>query len=430
MNQYPFPKKSWTGSVFGLFLFAMLLLARDTLITSVKLGFYKSQFLMLALIGLLFVIFLVYNRRNLRAIVADRRMLVMAVFAAILLLPMLVKRDWQIMYLSILLCLLFPVFLTYFTDYCTVARYYVGILTALSAYSVIATYLFRQLVWAGVLQVPVCVNDAGMEFYDFLLCFGVTDPFWHRNFGIFREPGVYQFFLLLGLYLNHYAVSWRKETTRWLVSALLVITMFTTYAIGGFIETGLFAVFVYFEKKYYRGKLGRWLGVSVIVAMVAAVGFLLIRMRMPGFAASPLYELYDMFIRLTTDSESLVDRFSAIFTDVKFFVKNPLTGAKIAPVLHGTNHNTSSTLVLYAILGFFGGTLHIATWVALLWKKERNVIANLILLGIFLMSFNTQNLTADVFFWLFPCMALIQRGLPFLKLPMKGEKTDGKGIAS
>ena len=430
MKQYPFPKKSGTGSVFGLFLFAMLLLARDTLITSVKLGFYKSQFLMLALIGLLGAVFLIYNRQNLRAIVTDRRVLAMVVFSAILLLPMLVKRDWQIMYLSILLCLLFPVFLTYFTDYSTVARYYVGILTALGVYSVIATYLFRQLVWAGIFQVPVRVNDAGMEFYDFLLCFGVTDPYWHRNFGIFREPGVYQFFLLLGLYLNHYAVSWRKETTRWLVSALLVITMFTTYAIGGFIETGLFAVFVYFEKKYYRGKPGRWLGVSVIVVMVAAVGFLLIRMRMPGFAASPLYELYDMFIRLTTDSESLIDRLSAIFADVVFFLQHPLVGERIAPVLHGTNHNTSSTLVLFAMLGFFGGALHIATWVALLWKKERNVIANLILLGIFLMSFNTQNLTADVFFWLFPCMALIRRGLPLLKLPKKGEKTDGTGIAS
>lgn len=430
MKQYPFPKNRWTTAGFGVIVFLLLLLARDTLFTSVIIGFYRSQFLMLAVMGLLVLSFLIDNRRNLREIVTDRRVLAMAFFAAVLLIPMLLKRDWQIMYFSILLCLLFPVFLTYFTDYGAVARYYVVILTALSVYSVIATYLLRRLVWAGVFSAPIRFNDAGMYFYDFLLCFGVIKQFWHRNFGIFREPGVYQFFLLLGLYLNHYAVCWKKEGTRWLVSVLLVITMLSTYSIGGFIELGLFAVFLYFEKKYYRSKLGRWLGIGVVAAVAAVLGILLVRMRMPGFAESPLYELYDMFIRLTTDSDSLLDRFSAIFTDVKFFLQHPLVGEKIAPVLHGTNHNTSSTLVLYAILGFFGGTLHLVTWAALLWKKERSVIGNLILMGIFLMSFNTQNLTADVFFWLFPCMALTQRGLPLLKFPKKGEKTDGTGIAS
>ena len=30
------------------------------------------------------------------------------------------------------------------------------------------------------------------------------------------------------------------------------------------------------------------------------------------------------------------------------------------------------------------------------------------------MSFNTQNLTWDLFFWLFPMVALCQRGLPLI----------------
>ena len=32
MKQYPFPKNRWTAAAFGLFLFAMLLLARDIVI--------------------------------------------------------------------------------------------------------------------------------------------------------------------------------------------------------------------------------------------------------------------------------------------------------------------------------------------------------------------------------------------------------------
>ena len=122
-----------------------------------------------------------------------------------------------------------------------------------------------------------------------------------------------------------------------------------------------------------------------------------------------------MFLRLTTPSDSSVDRTSALMTDLRMFLDHPLLGAKIAPVLHGTNHNTSSTLILFAIAGIAGGVLHLISWIALLWKKERNVLGNLVLLLIFLMSFNTQNLVADVFFWLFPVMALTERGLPLFR---------------
>ena len=415
MKQYPFPKSRWTDIALGVYLFAMLLLARDTLITSVKLGFYKSQFLMLALMGLLGAAFLIYNRRNLREIVTDRRLLLMALLALLLLLPMLVKRDWQMMYLSILLCLIFPVFLTFFTDTNRVAKYYVVILTLLSVYALFCTYVLRKLGYAGIVPRPSTrTNDAGMVFFDYGLCFAVDHMFWHRNFGIFREPGVYQFFLLLGLYLNHYQARWEREGTRWIFTGLLAVTMISTYSIGGFAELGLFAVFLYLDKKYYRTKLGRWVGVGCIAAAVAVVIAVFIESRKPEFVYSPLYELYDMFLRLTTASDSSVDRGSALITDLRMFLQHPLLGSKIAPVLHGTNHNTSSTLILFAITGVFGGLIHLGTWVSLLWKKERNVFGNLLLLLIFLMSFNTQNLVADVFFWLFPVMALVERGLPLL----------------
>ena len=416
MKQYPFPENRFTKAIFGLVLFALLLLARDTLITSVVLGFYKSQFLMIAIMGLLALAFLLYNRRSWKAILKDNRILLMLSLSALPVLIMVVKRDWQMMYFSILLCLLFPVFLTFFTDSRRVAKYYVVLLTALSVYALVATYPLRNLVFQGVIGEPALrVNSAEMEFYDFYLCFAVNNPYWHRNFGIFREPGVYQFFVILGLYLNHYLVEWKKEGVRWLVSGLLALTMISTYAIGGFAEMGLFAVFLFLDKGYYKTKVGRWLaGICVGVAVAVPV-LVYIQSRKLYFAESPLFELYDMFIRLTTDSDSAVDRVSALMTNARLYLAHPLVGEKIAPVLHGTNHNTSSTLILFAILGTLGGIVHLASWVALLWKKDRNLLGNLLLMLIFLMSFNTQNLTTDVFFWLFPCMALAERGLPLLK---------------
>ena len=106
---------------------------------------------------------------------------------------------------------------------------------------------------------------------------------------------------------------------------------------------------------------------------------------------------------------------------LEIFVEHPVAGDTIANVLHGTNHNTSSTLLLFAILGMAGGMVNVAAWVALAWERNRRLFGNLVLLVILFMSFNTQNLVANVYFWLFPMMALAERGLPKLKLSSKKE---------
>ena len=428
MNDYRFPENKWTKALFGLFLFAMLLLARDTLVTSSLLGFNKAQALMLALAAILGGAFLAVNRKNLKAVVTDRRLAVMALFAAVLLLPMLVKRDWQMMYFSILFCLLFAVFLTYFVSLRDVAKCYVVILTLLGAYSLVATYGLKELAQAGILNVPVFYNANNWDFYNFGLGYVVTWELWYRNFGIFREPGVYQFFLLLALYLNNYAVNWKRNWTLWLVNGILAVTMVSTFAIGGIAEMGLLAVFVYFDKKWYREKAGRIAGLCAVLAVLAVLAHILITINTTTFEFSIYYEFYDMFLRLTTSSDSSVDRLSAIVTDLSFFLKHPLFGDTIAGVLHGTNHNTSSTLILYAIFGVLGGSLNVAAWIALVWEKKRAVLGNLCLLVILFMSFNTQNLVADVFFWLFPVMALTERGLAYFRT--KGGQSNGKDFAA
>ena len=165
-----------------------------------------------------------------------------------------------------------------------------------------------------------------------------------------------------------------------------------------------------------------------MAAVLAVLAHILITIQTTTFVFSIYYEFYDMFLRLTTSSDSSVDRLSAIATDLSFFLKHPLFGDTIAGVLHGTNHNTSSTLILYAFFGVLGGSLNVAAWSALVWEKKRAVLGNLCLLVILFMSFNTQNLVADVFFWLFPVMSLTERGLAYFRT--KGGQSNGKDFAA
>jgi len=407
--------------VFGLYLMAMLLLSRDTLISSCLIGFTQSQVLMFGLVLLLGAAFVWRNRRQLPAILKDRRMFLLLASTVILLVPMILKRDWQLMYFSVLLCLLFPVFLSYFTTSREIAKYYVITLTALGIYSMFATYILREMVRAGLFTVPIFYNSNEWPFLHFGLAYAVKWDYWHRNFGIFREPGVYQFFILLAVFLNNYFVDWDKNWKLWLCNVALAFTMLTTFAIGGFAEMGLFILFVYFDKKWYRENWGKIAGVVFLLAMAAIVGYILYSIQQPNFGLTVFYEFYDMFIRLFSNSNSATDRMDAIVTNLEIFTRNPILGDMVVSVLHGTEHNTSSTLLLYAIGGVACGTLNVMAWVALAWKRERSVIGNLVLLLTLFMSFNTQNLIANVYFWLFPMMALTERGLPMLKKLTKKE---------
>lgn len=207
MKLYPFPEKKWVQVLLAGFLTALLLLARDTLITTCLVGFGKSQLLGMALVALAGLTFVLWNRHRLKEILTDKRMVWAGVFALALLGPMLIKRDWQLMYVSILFCPLTAILLSYFVSYQHLSKLYVCILSVLAGYSLLAAYVLKPMVMNAQMTAPVFYNSQNWDFYNFGLSFVVTWPTWFRNFGIFREPGVYQFFLVLGLYLNNYTVS-------------------------------------------------------------------------------------------------------------------------------------------------------------------------------------------------------------------------------
>ena len=133
MNDYRFPENKLTKICFPLFLLALQLVARSTMFTSTIIGFNLSQTIMIGLVLLTGLVFLVYNRRNLKQILLDRRMLAFAAAALVVLGPMVIKQDWQVMYFTILLCWFFAIFLTYFTTVSELAFWYVGIMVVLAS---------------------------------------------------------------------------------------------------------------------------------------------------------------------------------------------------------------------------------------------------------------------------------------------------------
>ena len=107
MKQYRFPENKFVTLCFPVVLLALQMVASSTMYTSTFLGFGRSQALMIGLVLAVGVAFLLVNRKHLKEIFLDRRMIAFSCAAVVVLLPMLVKQDWQLMYFTILLHLLF-----------------------------------------------------------------------------------------------------------------------------------------------------------------------------------------------------------------------------------------------------------------------------------------------------------------------------------
>ena len=395
-------------AISGLFLGA-LVLNRDCLYSGTLLGFTLAQFGMLAVMLLGAISFLGQNYRCWKELLTDRRILFALAAGAVIVLPMFFKRDWQLMYFSIWLAVLFGVFVSLFLSLEEGAKLYLKILSALSVYSLLCAYGLRFLPDRGLLKLPVVVNSAKVEYYFFGASFVPITFVKFRNFGIFREPGVYQYFLILGLYLNNYQVRWDSEKKLWAVNILLAVTTVSTFATGGLVELALLVVVLFFDKGWHRKKAGRLAALAVILLGGAVTVY--------SFATKGLLYagIVDALSKFDPNHESMTDRAGSIIENTKIFLRHPLVGGGIREVLYVVANNTSSSTILYAVLGILGGTLNAAAWVALTWREDRKLLSWLAVTVILFMSFNTENYITNPYFWLFPVMAVCQRVLPAIR---------------
>ena len=419
MTYYRFPDNKLVKLCFPLALLILQMVARSTMYTSTFLGFTLSQAVMIGTIVLIGFTFLAVNRKNLKAVLTDRRMLLFGMAAMVILLPMLVKGDWQLMYFTILLSWFFAIFLTYFTTVEELGKYYVLILTALSALSLVGLFVLKPMVHMGWIPGNPFDSPGGWHMFNFGLTF-VCDKNLHmvnalRNFGIFREPGLFQPFLFVAIQLNNYTVNWDKPWKMWAVDAVLFMTLLTTFATGGVLALGIYIVFLFFDKGLYRVRR-----MQILAAAVVAAGILLLvyALRKGGSWA---YELIGMVEKFVYRSYSFDARIESVVADAELFVSHPILGADMNEVVYAVPNNTATSAILFAVFGIVGGCVHVLSWAALAWRKERHWMMNVILMVILFIPFNTQNVMHDMFFWLFPAMALAQWCLTRLNM-MKMKK--------
>ena len=226
-NNEIFNKKQIRTAYMYLYIFLMLLLCRDSLVSTTILGFPKSLFLTLIISIPNFIIFI----KKIKAEgLKSYRVYIFIILVLNIILTMIIKSDYQLYNFSLLVFIFIGFVVSYVYEYKEFIKAFINIMIFISMYSLITTYLFKPLIIHTGINFPTIINSVNNVFYNFIFSFALTAESYIRNFGFFREPGVYQVFIILALifltFVKNIKIKSRKKIIYTLIFTVTILSTF------------------------------------------------------------------------------------------------------------------------------------------------------------------------------------------------------------
>lgn len=230
-------------------------------------------------------------------------------------------------------------------------RYYTRILDIISVFSLIG-YALHAVSMTLVEKLPAVINTTGIYYYNMLFAVIPQDiPYvTHRLYGIFREPGVFALYLILGLLFELFNKS-RPFNIKRLV--LYVVALILTFSTAGY----LCAFLLFFTWICQRSCMHQHRKVKILLFFVGVISII-------GMLSSPM--IYNrVFSKFFVGGPSTMSRFGAFEINLRIAFRDILhlifgSGFEFTNrefVLLGkevfgiTIHNTNTILKMLAVCG-------------------------------------------------------------------------------
>ena len=267
-----------------------------------------------------------------------------------------------------------------------------------SVYSLVATYTLLPLVMQWDISLfSSSDNFLGTPFLDMGLAFSVKWDGLMRNQGIFREPGVFQFFLLVALVVEMFFVRRKIKPVFILVLTITLITTFSTT--GYFCSIPLLLAFFI--------KDGSKICIKNLFLVLAIIFGLLLLINLSE-ESSFLFSRSINKVGQDTDNISTLVRGYSILNVLEMSLYSPIWGSSFCNGLtyivqnfndYGTDDVTGTMFIIIMGLGY-----PIGFWCNINFYKfcslfNKNIyVKSLIFISLFL-SLNTQNLINNTLLW-------------------------------
>ncbi|WP_270238158.1 hypothetical protein [Clostridium perfringens] len=278
--------------------------------------------------------------------------------------------------------------------------YFDSVIYILAIWSLIG-FIFG-IIGRGILNVlPVFENTAGTTFYNGLLFFIPTSKELLRNYGIFREPGIYQMFLIIALVLQ---IGVLKES-RIKKIIIYIIAILATLSTTGFFALAIIFI-LFFMKKQGVGK--RSYNIVIITCIFALILIYLIYPDIFSHVFQMVFGKLSNTKRYTT-----IARMGSIIINFKIFVDNIILGVGLTQLsylfpryclyIYGRafTHNTNTLLIQFATHGVFYGIMWSYGYYSLCRKLGSNFFEVFLYISIFVILFIGENITFSLVTYIF-----------------------------
>ena len=393
-NNEIFNKKQIRTAYMYLYIFLMLLLCRDSLVSTTILGFPKSPFLTLIISIPNFIIFI----KKIKAEgLKSYRVYIFIILVLNIILTMIIKSDYQLYNFSLLVFIFIGFVVSYVYEYKEFIKAFINIMIFISMYSLITTYLFKPLIIHTGINFPTIINSVNNVFYNFIFSFALTAESYIRNFGFFREPGVYQVFIILALIFLTFVKNIKIKSRKKIIYTLIfTVTILSTFSTTGIILLALFFT-TYIVKLIRDGKMNR--KVFIIITTITIICILILTLLyniIPSFRETLRFSIEKIF----TPNESLSARQESIIVPLKLYLNSPIFGQKYIDVVEAIDHNTNTTINMFAIYGLLTAVIHIMLIYLLIKKMKQPKSVSALIFIIFIVAINTQFLIGNSVLWI------------------------------
>lgn len=274
---------------------------------------------------------------------------------------------------------------------------YLKIITSLCKLSWIP-YLLNIFIPKVLDYFPFIINNSNFRFHNVFIGVAPFNENYHniyRNYSIFREPGVFAVYILLGIIIS---LFYKNKKSNYKNTLILTITMLSTFSTAGIITTSL--VYILF---IVTGKINQEKIIKNLIVLSCFI-FVILLTPIPNKVMSKISN---------KNNPSTISRFNSIKTNIIIFSENPIIGIgwnniddrfqEISELNLGSStkygeksyHNTNTIFRLLSTHGIIYFTIYIYSLVLFFFKFTNNKKINYILCFIFIIILSNENFTLN-----------------------------------
>ena len=321
-----------------------------------------------------------------------RQIIILNILLSCIVLTSLCNFDFRAGYIYKMILLVFGFWVANSFTIIKFAKYYNKVIFLISCVSLVCFVI--SVIYENIFSLAPCVyNLSGDRFRNLFLYVQNISGYAPRNYGLYREPGCYQIFLIVALLFETYMC----ERTSILRVSIFSLTLFTTLSSAGILA---FIVWLMLHMKHNiashtsRQQIKLWIICFIISLIILMALFLDIL---------PFY--WKIFGKFTLTNPSFLARWGSIVINLQIWLENFITGSGLSNIdllflnksieIFGTiiRDNTNTILAQFAVYGTLYGIFALVGYFRGAWLLGQSFTEKILIIMIIIILSISQNLS-------------------------------------